>query len=69
MSFNVICLDLPTKTKGFTKYNSEEDFYIIFLNAKLNFEQQQSTFIHEMEHISNTDFNQEDIQKIEFERH
>lgn len=65
MTFNVIILDMPSKAKGFTKYNSEEDFYTIFLNAKLNYEQQQSAFEHEIRHIEYKDFNRQEAEKAE----
>lgn len=69
MIFNVICLDMPEKTKGFTKYNSEEDFYTIFLNAKLNYEQQQKAFKHELKHIKDNDFKGYEIEQIELKNH
>jgi len=49
-------LDLPGGVKGLSKKNTDGS-YTILLNARLNNEQQQMAYAHEMHHIVNSDFN------------
>ena len=56
-NYTTIYLNLPCKIKGFAVYNSIEDFYTIVLNSRLSHAQNIKTYIHELEHISNGDFN------------
>lgn len=65
----VLMEDLPCSIKGFT-YVDSEDFYTIVLNARLNHEQQVETYLHEMEHINNSDlYSEQDTDTIEEKRH
>lgn len=56
-NYHTFYLDLPSKIKGFCTYNPCEDFYTIILNSRLSHSQNIKTFLHELKHISNDDFN------------
>ena len=50
----VILENMPTTIKGYTV---AKDFtYTIVLNSRLSFESQRYTYLHELEHINNGDF-------------
>lgn len=56
----VVLSDLPEAIRGFTVYYFDDNgmaYYTMFINAKLNAESQCSVYDHEMQHISNGDFN------------
>jgi len=55
MTINTRLIDLPTTIRGLCKKNSDGSFTIL-LNARLNLEQQQCTYLHEIKHIENGDF-------------
>ena len=59
----VIYADLPPKVKGFTVL--KEGYYTIVLNQNLTREQNKVTYLHEMGHIENRDFEKTNIQDIE----
>ncbi len=61
---NIILLNLPYKVRGLTTKNSDET-YTIFLNSRLTFEQQMKTYLHELLHIKNCDFDRTDVNVIE----
>ena len=63
--------ELPYKIRGFVRETCEPDgdYYTIILNSRLSFEQQQKTYLHEMEHIKNDDFRKESVDEIEKIRH
>ena len=46
----VILRDLPTHIRGFVCLGSDYSPCIV-INSRLPFEQQQATFLHEMDHI------------------
>ena len=49
--------DLPCTVRGFVVRQCEDDeFYTIILNSRLTHEQQQSTYLHELQHITLDDF-------------
>lgn len=56
-NYTTIFQNLPYKIKGFAIYNSKEDYYTIVLNSRLSYDQNIQTFIHELKHIKNDDFN------------
>ena len=65
----IIYYDLPCSVKGFVKRTSD-DYYVIVLNSRLNWEQNQSSLKHELEHIQNGDlYTPQDVQELEFLRH
>lgn len=64
----VIYVDMPCKIKGFVLKN-KDDSHTIFINSKINCEQQKDVYEHEMNHIRNNDFECEDINVLEYIRH
>ena len=68
-NYQIILRDMPTTVKAVTVKN-EDDTYTILVNSKLNYEQQQESFIHEIMHIINCDFEKdEDISILEHNAH
>lgn len=63
---NVKYLQLPLRVKAVSIKN-EDDSYTIILNSKLNLEQNKESYLHEIEHIKQNDFDKEDVNKIELE--
>lgn len=58
MMINTQLLDLPTTVKGLSRKNSDGSFTIL-LNSRLNCEQNHCTYLHELAHIKNGDFESE----------
>lgn len=56
-------MDLPPRIKGFVTMRGGEP--VIVLNARLNYEQNLKTFLHEKKHIDNGDFEKLDVDEIE----
>ena len=72
--FNVIFVDLPPRIKGMIvkmfDYETGEDYYTIVINARLNHEQRQETFLHELRHLQEGDFEAVCyVDVLEFKRH
>ena len=65
---NIKYLDLPCTVKAVSTKN-EDDSYTVILNSKLNYEQNVSSYKHEMSHISNNDFCKECADNIEYNAH
>ena len=65
---NVQIIDMDTAMAERVTLNTDGS-YTIFLNARLNHEQQVSAYEHALEHINNHDFEKHDVQQIEFEAH
>lgn len=69
----VRCCDLPHSVRGFVVRQIEASgdlCYTILLNARLSYEQQQATYIHEVEHIKQGDFDSDmTVDQIEAMRH
>lgn len=60
-------VDLPPRVRGFvTKRDGEP---VIVLNARLTREQNRKTYLHELRHIRNGDFEKENVDQIEREAH
>lgn len=49
-----VYIDMPATIKGYTI--AKDDFYTIVLNSNLSNEQNKLTYMHEMYHITNGDF-------------
>ena len=65
MEYLTIFKDLPTQIKALTIKNRDGG-YTIILNSRLSYEQQQRSFLHELQHITNCDLEKEcDIDEIE----
>lgn len=56
-NFRCICIDMPTSVKGTVAYDSVEDFYTIYINARHSQSQQLLSYFHELKHINEDDFN------------
>lgn len=52
---NVRYIDLPATVKSYV-VNNQDQSYTIVLNSNLNYEQNMKSYLHEMEHISNGDY-------------
>ena len=69
----VVFQEMPSSIRGFSTYvidNNGERFYTIFLNPIFSAEKLQETYIHELEHIKNGDYDCEcDISLLEEESH
>lgn len=69
MITGVFLKDLPTKIKAVHTVN-EDGSYTIFINARLNLEQQQKGYIHELYHIINEDIKSlKEVNEIEYIAH
>ena len=53
-NIRTIFVDLPNTIGGYTI--SKDDFYTIVLNQNLCYERNESTYLHELDHIKNGDF-------------
>lgn len=51
-------IDLPYRSKGYVRRDTEGD-YNIYVNARLSYDTQQAAIQHEMTHIENGDFDNE----------
>lgn len=63
MDHRVILYNLPTKVKGMTVKTGE--YYTIILNSKHCYEQNLKSYLHELKHIKNRDFEKLDADEIE----
>lgn len=68
MIVNTVLMDLPVRVKGYSVEN-EDCSYSVFINSRLSHEQRLKTYAHELKHISNNDFDMENVQKIEKKAH
>ena len=50
-------IDLPCTIRGMTVY--EDDFYSVYINARLSYEEQRRTIQHELMHIGRSDFDRQ----------
>lgn len=67
-SVNVIYLDMPTTIRSYVI--NRNDFYTIVLNSRLNFEQNNASYEHELQHIKNGDYEKKcSVSMIEFMAH
>lgn len=67
-NYRVEYYDLPVSVKAFT-VKSSDDTFIIFINSRLSYEQQQKSFKHELRHIKNDDFQKQNVDEIECMAH
>lgn len=51
-----VIVDMPLSVKGNVAYDPADDFYTIYINARLPYNQQLFTYRHEIEHIAKEDF-------------
>jgi len=65
-------MQLPATIRGFTVYSFDEGemYYTIIINTALNTIMQTQTYIHEVDHIKNNDFDKViSVQELESIRH
>ena len=48
---------------------NEDGSHSIFINANLSYHQQMKSYLHELRHILNHDFEKADVQEIEYYTH
>lgn len=61
----IIYVDMPTTLKAYTMYDGL-GFYTVYINSRLSVEQNVKSFIHEVFHIKNGDYElTNDVQIIE----
>lgn len=60
-------MDLPPRIKGFVTMRGGEP--VIVLNARLTREQNLKTYLHELRHLRNDDFEKADVDQIEHDAH
>lgn len=65
---NIVFRDFPNYGKEMVILN-EDGSYTIFINSRLNYEQQMKAYLHAMKHIVGEDFRKEDVQHIEYLAH
>ena len=66
--FNVVLIDLDEMIGESVMLNSD-DSYTIILNSKWSAEMQKRCFCHALDHIRNNDWEKDDADRIEGERH
>ena len=66
--FNVVLIDLDEMIGESIMQNSD-DSYTIILNSKWSREMQKQCFCHALDHIRHNDWEKNDVQQIEGERH
>ena len=64
MTPNVYFVELPSRIKGYVCKN-EDDTHTIILNSRLSIEQNKQTYVHELNHIENNDFDKLIINETE----
>ena len=68
----ILLMQLPATIRGFTVYSFDEGemYYTIIINTALNTIMQTQTYIHEVDHIKNNDFDKViSVQELESIRH
>lgn len=68
MDYHVELIDMPVTVKA-TVVPNEDDSYTIFINARLNCEQQYKSFKHELTHLLNNDFKKNNVDNLEYFAH
>ena len=67
-TINVILIDLDTMV-GETICKNADDSFTIFINSRWSSEMQKQCFCHALDHIKNNDWEKDDADSIEGERH
>lgn len=57
-------IDMPDGIKGHCNPNPDGS-YTICINARMGYEEQIKTYLHEVEHIKGNDFEKDDVIEIE----
>lgn len=64
LDVNIVFKDFPNYGKEMVIPN-EDGSYTIFINSRLNHEQQVKSYYHAMKHIVGEDFEKNNVQEIE----
>lgn len=67
MDVNTIFVDMPVTISGYTIRKGDD--YTIVLNSKLSHEKHLETYAHELDHITNGDFEKFGADLIELHAH
>ena len=67
-TINVILIDLDTMV-GETICKNADDSFTVFINSRWSSEMQKRCFCHALDHIRNNDWEKNDVNQIEKERH
>ena len=67
-SFVLVLADFDTMV-GETICHNNDDSYTIFLNSRWSSEMQRKCLFHALDHVRHHDWEKEDVQQIEGERH
>lgn len=67
-SITIELKDFPCNGREMVVQN-EDGSYTIFLNSRLNWENQMIGYVHAMKHITGHDFEKENVQEIEAQAH
>lgn len=67
--YNVQLIDLPGGVKSFVRPNADGYSATIIINSRLNREQQEERYCHEVDHMEGDDYQQEDVNVIETKAH
>lgn len=59
---------MPDGMWGHCNHNPDGS-YSIFINAKLSYEMQRKVYLHELNHIKNSDFEKHNVDVIEYYAH
>ena len=67
-NFVIVLADLDPMI-GETICHNSDDSYTIFINSRWSSEMQRRCFLHAFDHVRHHDWEKEDVQQIEGERH
>lgn len=65
---NVVEANLPTTISAYVVANADAS-YTIILNARMSHERKKASYLHEIEHIQNGDYEKESADLIEIHAH
>lgn len=66
--FNLVLIDLDTVI-GETIFETGVNQYTILINSRLSSEMQMKCFEHALDHVRHNDWEKENVDEIEYERH
>ncbi|MBO5068769.1 MAG: hypothetical protein J6C37_00160 [Roseburia sp.] len=69
IDYQIQMIQFPNSKVKESVVENEDGSYTIFIESSLSREQQQSAFIHAMQHILGEDFEKNDIERIERAAH
>ena len=65
---NTVEVDLPTTISAYVVANCDNSFTIV-LNARMSYEHKRESYLHELGHIQNGDYDKESADLIEIHAH